>query len=312
MSVTLSLIKSTTPEIFLLVNIIYIYDILVARWHDFCLLESLEKRSYSTMKRIAQSLLLILLASLSNGHLFGSETNQETTNSASDTNASRTNNASISDSGIVPKPEPQEVRVVLQNTTQKFKLERWLVKIGEVVLKGQPVAVVAVGDKMFKYTAKTTGTIKSININAGSTASNGSLVLTIAQPPPLEAGKENPNTGASGIGTALPAPVAQIKAALKLLKREGKISDKTAVTNALAKVIAKNSVQYPIDDPEGSVVLDVYKRSGESVQKGDSIIRVERPDGKKCLFSAKIDGIVQDLKLRKLSPHESPPKTPAP
>ena len=284
-------------------------------WYDFCFLERVEKWNTSAMNRIAPILSLVFLASLNSGYLFGSETNQETTNSASvapDTNSLGTNDASIVDPGVTTKPVLKEGTVVSQNTTQKFKLVRWLVKIGEVVLKGQPVAVVEVGDKMFKYTAKTTGTIKSININAGSTASNGSLVLTIAQPPPLEVGQATPNTGASGIGTTLPAPVAQIKAALELLKTQGKISDKAAVTNALAKVIANNSVQYPIDDPEGSVVLDVYKRSGENVQKGDSIIRVEKPDGKKYLYSAKINGTVKDLKLRKLLPQESLPKTLAP
>ena len=284
-------------------------------WYDFCFLERVEKWNTSAMNRIAPILSLVFLASLNSGYLFGSETNQETTNSASvapDTNSLGTNDASIVDPGVTTKPVLKEGTVVSQNTTQKFKLVRWLVKIGEVVLKGQPVAVVEVGDKMFKYTAKTTGTIKSININAGSTASNGSLVLTIAQPPPLEAAQATPNTGASGIGTTLPAPVAQIKAALELLKTQGKISDKAAVTNALAKVIANNSVQYPIDDPEGSVVLDVYKRSGENVQKGDSIIRVEKPDGKKYLYSAKINGTVKDLKLRKLLPQESLPKTLAP
>jgi len=60
----------------------------------------------------------------------------------------------------------------------------------------------------------------------------------------------------------------QMIAALDRIKAEGKLRSNRAVTSAVRKVVADNSIQHELSAPRGARVIAVHKHPGEFVKVG--------------------------------------------
>jgi len=113
----------------------------------------------------------------------------------------------------------------------------------------------------------------------------------------------------SGISTnrlsadTLSSPTVQrLRNELSPLRAQGKLDDPKSVSEAAARstasAIAAGKRAYPISGPVGAKVLEVYKKPGEIVHRGERIALILH-NGREVPIESKVDGVMQEIIISK-------------
>jgi biotin carboxyl carrier protein len=90
----------------------------------------------------------------------------------------------------------------------------------------------------------------------------------------------------------------QVRKEMEVLRAENKLQDKQALSDAVRRIVEKNTVRSEIPAPLGAKVVAIHKKPGEIVHAGDRIVTLEL-NGRLIPILAKSDGVMQDISVSK-------------